>query len=157
MLVVVLVVVIIVAVTTTTITTTAITIAIHRGASEVPDPALGAANVPRAAAQPVHGTPPVLRGGPLGAPQAFKVKLLQHCLCKTGSSVCRSVSCSHDALLDWGQQSRHHMHAELITTPAVAELDVLAHSSPRPAGQYQQGSGGDVALACGTELQDAIS
>ena len=30
-----------------------------------------------------------------------KVKLLQHRLCETGSSVCRSVNCSPDALLDW--------------------------------------------------------
>ncbi len=49
------------------------------------------------------------------------------------------------------------MRAELITTPAVAELDVLERSSPRPAGQNQQGNVGDNALACGTELQDDIS
>ncbi len=49
------------------------------------------------------------------------------------------------------------MRAELITTPAVAELNVLERSSTRPAGQNQQGTGGDVALACGTELQDNVS
>ena len=49
------------------------------------------------------------------------------------------------------------MLAELITTPAVAELDVLERSSSHPAGEDQQGIGGHVALACSTELQDDTS
>ncbi len=65
------------------------------------------------------------------------------------------MSCSADALLDWGR--RADTTCLQITSPAVAELDVLRHFSSHSAGQNQQGIGGDVALACSTELQDDTS
>jgi len=42
------------------------------------------------------------------------------------------VSCSADALLDWGR--RADTTCLQITSPAVAELDVLRHSSSHSAG-----------------------
>jgi len=119
--VVVLVVVIIVAVTTTTITTIAITIAVHSGASEVPDPALGAASVPRAAAQPVHGTPPVLRGGPLGAPQAFLV-------CCSGPQVVLNACSFKHGDVSWRHQvHRSARHASCCTAwQNVSECESIA-------------------------------